>query len=146
MLLHYINKIEGEFDNSNHNFAMLANVSEDARAFVIEQFQIKSIAPSRADFDALYEACLALGAVRKLPDPLSGPAAQIRLLVERNDLPAALDLLGKNAASPEDVTAATMLKSQFNAWQQAQSSKTEDPRELQLMLNQLRYRILTFAK
>lgn len=145
LLLHYINKIEGEFDNSNHNFAMLAEVSEDARAFVIEQFQLKCIAPSRADFDALFEACRVMDALRKLPDPLSGTAAQVRLLVERNDIPAALELLEKNAAA-DDLTAATMLKSQYNAWQQANAAKMEDPRDLQLMLNQIRYRILTFAK
>ncbi len=146
LLLHYINKIEGEFDNSNHNFAMLTEVSDDAREFVIEQFQVKCMAPSRADFDALFEACKAVDALRKLPDPLSGSAAQIRLLVERNDLTAALDLLEKNAVNAEDVTAATLLKSQFNAWQQANSAKIEDPRDLQLQLNQLRYRVLTFAK
>ncbi|MBC7774903.1 MAG: SIR2 family protein [Phycisphaerae bacterium] len=146
LLLHYINKIEGEFDNSNHNFAMLAEVSDDAREFVIEQFQIKCMAPSRADFDALFEACREADALRKLPDPLSGPAAQIRLLVERNEFSAALEMLEKNAANPEDLTAATMLKSQYIGWQQAQSAKIEDPRDLQLMLNQIRYRILTFAK
>jgi len=146
LLLYYINKIEGEFDNSNHNFTMLAEISDDAREFVIEQFQIKGIAPSRADFDALFEACREVGALRNLPDPLSGPAAQIRLLVERNDLPAALELLEKNATNPDDITAATMLKSQYNAWQQAQTAKIEDPRDLQLLLNQIRYRVLTFAK
>ena len=146
LLLHYINKIEGEFDNSNHNFAMLAEVSEDAREFVIEQFQIKCIAPSRADFDALFEACKEAGALRTLPDPLSGLAAQVRLLVERNDLPAALDLLEQNAANPDDLTAATMLKSQYNAWQQTQAAKIEDPKDLQLQMNQIRYRVLTIAK
>ncbi len=146
LLLHYINKIEGEFDNSNHNFAMLAEVNDDAREFVIEQFQMKCIAPSRADFDALFEACKAAGALRNLPDPLSGSAAQIRLLVERNDLSAALDLLETNAGNPDDLTAATMLKSQYNAWQQAHAAQIEDPKDLQLLLNQIRYRILTFAK
>ncbi|MFN0036900.1 MAG: SIR2 family protein [Saprospiraceae bacterium] len=145
LLLHYINKIEGEFDNSNHNFAMLAEVSDDARAFVIEQFQMKCIAPSRADFDALFEACREAGALRNLPDPLSGSAAQIRLLVERNEIPAALELLEKNATTPDDTTAVALFKSQYNAWQQAQAAKIEDPRDLQLQLNQIRYRVLTFA-
>lgn len=149
LLLQYINKLDGEFDNRNHNFAMLSQLSEDAREFVIEQFQVKCIAPSREEFDHLYEACRQHDALRKLPDPLAGAAAEIRLLVEKDELSAALDALAKHAAALGDLTIVPMLKSQFSEWLR-ESSKPEkersvDSRELQLLKNQLRSRILTFS-
>lgn len=149
LLLQYINKLDGEFDNRNHNFAMLREVSEDAREFVIEQFQVKCIAPSREEFDQLFEACAGHDALRSLPDPLAGPAADIRLLVEKDELPAALSLLEKHAAALGDPLILPMLKSQFSEWLR-ESSKPEkdrsvDSRELQLLKNQVRSRILTFS-
>jgi hypothetical protein len=145
LLLHYINKVDGEFDNSNHNFAMLTEISDDAREFVIEQFQMKCIAPSREEFNQLFESCRRLGALRQLSDPLAGPAAEIRLLVEKNDLAGALEILDKNAGALEDSTITPMLKSQYNEWLKHFTEKTEDSRELELMKNKLRSRILTFA-
>ncbi|NUQ26745.1 MAG: hypothetical protein HUU34_22605 [Saprospiraceae bacterium] len=145
LLLHYINKVDGEFDNSNHNFAMLTEISDDAREFVIEQFQMKCIAPSREEFNQLFESCRRLGALRQLSDPLAGPAAEIRLLVEKNDLAGALEILDKNAGALEDSTIPPMLKSQYNEWLKHFTEKTEDSRELELMKNKLRSRILTFA-
>ncbi len=145
LLLHYINKLDGDFDNGNHNFALLTEVSEDAREFVIEQFQMKCIAPSQAEFDQLFTACARHDALRTLPDPLAGPAADIRLLVERDDLTAALDLLERNAAALGGPDVASMLKSQYSGLLQAARDKTEDPRDLQLLRNQIRSRVLTFC-
>lgn len=145
LLLHYINKLDGEFNNSNHNFAMLTEISDDAREFVIKQFQMKCIAPSREEFNQLFKSCRSLGALRQLSDPLAGPAAEIRLLVEKNDLAGALEILDKNAGALEDSTITPMLKSQYNEWLKHFTEKTEDSRELELMKNKLRSRILTFA-
>lgn len=149
LLLQYINKLDGEFDNRNHNFAMLTEISEDAREFVIEQFQVKCIAPSREEFDQLFEACRQHDALRNLPDPLAGPAAEIRLLVEKDDLSAALEALEKHAAALGDPTIAPLLKSQFSEWfrenLKPERDRSVDPRELQLLKNQLRSRILTFS-
>ena len=74
-----------------------------------------------------------------------GPAAKISLLVERNEYAAALELLAKHSEGPDEANYVTVLKSQYHAWQMAQNNQTLDSRDLQLQLNQLRYRILTFA-
>ena len=145
LLLHYINKLDGEFDNRNHNFAILADVSDDARAFVIEQFQMKCIAPNRAEFDLLAAACARQDALRRLPDPLAGPAAEARLFVEKDDLPGALDLLEKHADQLGDPTIVPLLRSQYAAWWKASTEKTEDARDLEVQKNRIRGRVLTFA-
>lgn len=145
LLLYYINKLDGEFDNRKHNFTIMAEVGEDTREFIIEQFQLKCISPTRADFDNLFAACQQAGALRSLPDPLAGPAAEINLLVERNEYATALELLAKHSEGPDEANYVTVLKSQYHAWQMAQNNQTLDSRDLQLQLNQLRYRILTFA-
>lgn len=142
LLLHYINKLDGEFDNRNHNFAMLTEVGPDDRAFIVEQFHMKCIAPSRADFDALYEACRRKKALRDLPDPLAGPALEIRLLVEKDDLPAAVESLGKHLGDPDTIS---ILKSQFREYLKHVEAKDLDSRDLSLLKNQLRSRILTFS-
>jgi hypothetical protein len=149
LLLQYINKLDGEFDNRNHNFAMFTKVSEDAQTFIIEQFQVQCIAPSVEEFDQLYEACSRYDALRKLPDPLAGPAADIRLLVQKNDLSSALDLLEKHADTLGDEIAIPLLKSQYHEWFE-ENAKPEKDRsvaaaELNLMKNQIRDRILTYS-
>ena len=145
LLLQYINKLDGEFDNGKHNFALLTDLREDAREFVIEQFQVKCIAPSQEEWDRLFEACSRYDALRALPDPLSGPATQIRLLVERDDLPGALDVLDKNSAALGDPTLVSLLKSQYTGWLNDKTAQTADPRDLNLLKNQIRSRILTFS-
>jgi hypothetical protein len=149
LLLHYVNKLDGEFDNRNHNFAMLTDISEDAREFVIEQFQMQCIAPSREELDQLFEACRQHDALRKLPDPLAGPAADIRLLVEKNDLAGALEVLEKHADALGDSTILSMLKSQLHEWAQEHAKPEKDrmvaQSDLNLMKNRLRNSILTFS-
>jgi hypothetical protein len=149
LLLHYINKLDGEFDNRNHNFAMLTEVGEDARTFIIEQFQVQCIAPSREEFDQLFEACRRHDALRTLPPSLAGPAADIRLLVEKNDLSGALDLLEKHADALGDEVAVPLLKSQHHEWftenAKPEKDRSIDSRDLNLMKNQIRDRILTFS-
>lgn len=145
LLLHYINKLENAFDNRKHNFVLLTDVSDDARRFVMEQFQVKCIAPDRAELDLLIAACARCGALRALPDPLAGPAAEIRLLVEKDDLPAALDLLGRHAAALGDPTIVPLLKARYTEWLKHYAEKTLDPRDLDLRKNQLRSSILTFS-
>ena len=40
LFLHYVNRLDGAFDNFNQNFPMLSPVGEDSREFVMKQFNI----------------------------------------------------------------------------------------------------------
>jgi hypothetical protein len=143
MLLHYLNRLDSNaFTNINQNFPILSYVSDDTREFVLSQFNIRQVAPNRADFDALYEACARKQILRKILNPASSAETQIRLLVTQLKYDEALNLLAQNMRDSIDID---HLKSRYQSWKQHQRDKTADSRDLDVEINKIRYTLLTYA-
>lgn len=146
LFLHYVNRLDGAFDNFNQNFPILSPVGEDSREFVMKQFNIEHFATSREDFDRLYEACAQQGILRKITDPASPVELQLRMLVAQDKFEEALMLLeqhlGDAQAQQLDLP---MLRGRYAAWQTQAKEKTADERDLLVEKNRIRYTLLTFA-
>lgn len=72
MILHFLNMLDNEFDNSSSNYSMLSEVAEDETLkFVVQQFNVKHIGADRSDFDSLFEECSQRKLLRRLPNPYS---------------------------------------------------------------------------
>ncbi len=146
MFLHYLNWLDNNaFTNVKQNFPFVSRVSDDAREFVLSQFNIRQIAPSRADFDALYNACAQKGILRELHDPLGPAALQIRLLTSHGKYEDAFDVLERHAAGEVKTVELPLLRARFAEWKQAQQTGTADSRDLDLQINRIRYALLTYA-
>lgn len=146
LLLHYLNMLEGEFDNSNKTFSILSSMDvEDTRQFIMRQFNLEWIAPSRSDFEQLYAACQRRGILRQLVNPLSASGADLRLRVERNDLTGALEILEQQKLAFDDPNFVPLLKARYYAWLQQSTDKTADSRDLEVEINKIRYTLLTLA-
>ncbi len=142
MVLHYLNMLDNEFDNSSSNYSMFSEVAEDETLkFVVQQFNVKHIGADRADFDALFEECRHRNLLRKLPNPYSERATAIRLKAAADDLTGALALLAQYAESNE----VTMLQGRMSHWKQELTQNALAPDELNRQRNQLRYAILELA-
>jgi hypothetical protein len=146
MLLHYLNRLDANaYININQNYPILSQVSEDARAFILNQFNIKQIAPSRSDFDALYAACARKNILRPLHDPATPLEAQMRILVTQLKYDEALDLLERNNGTSIDRTELSHLKARYQHWKHHERDKTADSRDLEVEINKIRYTLLTFS-
>jgi len=145
LFLHYLNKLDTTpFDNPTKNFSILNDIQGDTREFVLRQFNLECIAPSRSAFDELYTACAELGILRKLADPLSAGATEVRIRVEQNDFDTAFTLLEKHAASL-DTSELSHLKSRYTHWRQQSEQGLALTNELEVELNRIRYALLTYA-
>lgn len=145
LLVHYLNKLDNTpFNNPTRSFCILSDVKGDTREFVMRQFNLECISPSRKAFDALYTACKKQGILRKMADPYSAVATQIRIHVEKNELSRAFALLEEHIL-PGARNELTILKSRFNEWQRQSEHKIADSRDLDVEINKIRYTLLTFA-
>jgi hypothetical protein len=146
MLLHYLNRIDSNaHTNINQNYPILSQVSDDSKEFILNQFNIKQVAPSRSDFDALYEACARKNILRPLQDPGSPLEAQIRILVTQLKYEEAFDLLERNIGDFINLTELSHLKARYQHWKQHQRDNTADSRDLDVEINKIRYTLLTFS-
>ena len=146
MFLHYLNWLDNNaYTNSNQNFPFLSHVSGDAREFVLSQFNIRQVAPDRADFDALYHICWEKNILRPLHNPLSPPAAQIRVLVAQVKFEEAFALLERHLDGTDKQVDLPHLQSRYQHWKQQQQDKTADSRDLDVEINKIRYTLLTYA-
>ena len=146
MLLHYLNRLDSNaYTNINQNYPILSQVSDDSKEFILNQFNIKQVAPSRRDFDALYEACARKNILRPLQDPGSPIEAQIRILVTQLKYEEAFDLLERNMEAFINLTELSHLKARYQHWKQHQRDKTADSRDLDVEINKIRYTLLTFS-
>lgn len=145
LFLHYLNKLNTTpFDNPTKNFSILSEVEGDTREFVLKQFNLECIAPSRAAFDELYAACEQRGILRQLANPLSATAADIQIRVRQNDFEGAFALLEKHAQRI-DPTELALLKSRYNDWWRKSNEKRENSDNLDVEINKIRYTLLTYA-
>lgn len=146
LFLHYLNWIDNNaYTNVKQNFPFLSNLSDDTREFVLSQFNIHHIAPSRADLDALYEACARKGILRELHDPLGPAALQVRLLIAQEKYEEAFDLLKRHATGEALSVELPLLQARFSEWKREARENIADPRDLDLKINRIRYAMLTYA-
>lgn len=140
LFLHYLNWLDNNaVANINRNFPILSDVSDDERAFILNQFNVQQVAPERSDFDALYAACARKGILRDIRDPLSPVQAQVRMLIGQDKLDEALRMLEQFNSPDID-----LLKSRYQHWKQQQRAGTTDSRDLALEINRIRYALLTY--
>lgn len=146
LLLHYLNKLENNpFNNPNQTFPILSAMSEDTRAFVMQQFNIKHIATSRNDFELLYKACERKGILRKLYDPKSPIETQVRMLCVQGKYEEAFRMLEQHLGSVEKNLDLPHLEARYTAWLNRKNEGIADPRELELEINRIRYTLITYA-
>lgn len=146
LLLHYLNKLDDNpFNNPNQNFPILSQVSDDARAFIMQQFNIHHIAPTRHDFELLYQACERKGILRQLYDPASPLETRVRLLTVQGKYEEAFQLLETSTPEPGNTVDLPHLHARYNAWLQAKNAGAGDTRDLDLEINRIRYTLLTYA-
>jgi hypothetical protein len=145
LLLHYLNKLDSTpFDNPTRNFSILNEMEGDTREFVLRQFNLECIAPSRSAFDELYAACAQRGILRTLADPLSTGGTEVRIRVEKNDFDGAFALLEKHTGIL-DANELSLLKSRYNDWRHKSDLGIAQLSELEVEINRIRYTLLTYA-
>lgn len=146
VFLHYLNRLENNaFTNIKQNFPMLSHVSDDTKQFVLTQFNIRQVATTRVDFDALYEACARKNILRPLHDPASPAETQIRVLLTQLKYEEAFDLLERKMGNTVNPIELAHLKIRYQHWKLQQRDKTSDSRDLGVEINKIRYTLLTYA-
>ena len=146
LFLHYVNRLDGAFDNFNQNFPILSPVGDDSREFVMKQFNIEHFATSRTDFDLLYEACAQQGILRKIADPASPVELQVRLLVAQDKMEEAFQLVEQHLDDTETQQVdLPVLRGRYADWQENARQKLVSAPELLVEKNRIRYTLLTFA-
>lgn len=146
LFIHYLNKIDNNpFNNPKENYPIFSRVSDVSRVFIMKQFKIQHIAPTRHEFELLYRACEQKGILRKLHQPGSPLEEQSRILTVQGRYEEAFALLEGNLNDIERKTALPHLRSRYNAWLQAQKDGRSDPRDLDIEINRIRYVLLTLA-
>ena len=146
MFLHYINWLDNNaYTNSNQNFSILSKVSDDSAEFILNQFNLKHIAPNRSDFDALCEACKRAGVLREVLSAASPLETQARVLIEQSKLDEAMDLIEAHIGGAESRVDLPHLRARYNNWKANYHAQLEDPRQLQTEINKIRYALLTYA-
>lgn len=146
LFVHYLNWLDkSAYTNINQNYPILSELNGDCREFVLNQFNITHIAPSRTDFDELYAACARKQILRPLHNPYSPVETQVRALTVQNKFEAAFHLLERYFGGEEQPLDLLMLRGRYAAWQQDKQHKTADDRDLAAEINKIRYTLLTFA-
>ncbi len=146
LLLHYLNKLDNNpFSNHKKNFPILSHVSDDARAFVMRQFNIEYIAANRQDFELLYQACQQQNILRNIHDPASPAEVQVRSLTVQGKYEEAFQQLEGRLGAAENSLDLPQLRARYNAWLAAKNAGTADSRDLDLEINRIRYTLLTLA-
>lgn len=146
LFIHYLNKIDNNpFNNPKENYPIFSRVSDVSRVFIMKQFKIQHIAPTRHEFELLYKACEKKGIMRKLRQPGSPLEEQARFLTVQGKYEEAFALLEGKLGDMERKIDLPHLRSRYNAWLQAQKDGRAGPRSLEVELNRIRYILLTFA-
>lgn len=146
LFLHYLNRlIYNQFDSPKQNFPIVSWISDASKAFVMHQFKIKHIAPTRQGFESLYQACEQKGILRRLHEPGSRLEMDIRLLAVQNRIEEVFQLLEQYLSGEALSVELPHLRSRYNAWLKAKNSGIEDANTLSLEINRIRYALLTYA-
>lgn len=146
LLLHYLNKPgDNSFANPNQNFPILSRMDEDESTFIMEQFNIRYLAQTRADFEKLYYACEKEGLLRNLLDASSPIEVQIRMQIVQGKYEEAFNLLDKNLDAAAQNLDLPHLRARYNDWLKHKREGIADSRDLELELNRIRYTLLTYA-
>lgn len=146
LFLHYLNWLDNNaYTNVKQNFPFLSELGADMEGFVLSQFNIRHIAPTRNDFNALFKACSEKGVLRDLHDPLSPAATQIRLFVNQGKYEEAFTVLEQQIQGQEKQIDLPHLKARYAEWKRESKEEIADKRDLDLKINRIRYTLLTFA-
>ena len=147
LLLHYLNMLDGEFDNSNKTFSILSelNDGDETQEFVMQQFNLKWIAPNREDFEQLFAACEQKKILRKIDQPQSSRLAEVRQRIARNDVAGAIDVLENAETDTDRLNTLTILRGRLAAWQEETVHKIKRESDLDIAINQIRYTLLSLA-
>lgn len=144
VFLHFLNQLDGAFDDKNHNYPIYSPVSPTNKDFVMKQFNIQHFADARSDFEHLFRACEQLQILRPLHDDASPAEIQIRQLVAQKQFEQAFDLL-QNQYAALDPDALTILQSRYAGWRESKQRKTASFQDLEVEINRIAYAILTYA-
>lgn len=146
LFLHYLNWLDNNaYTNVKQNFPILSKIGKDKEGFLLSQFNIRHVAPSRDDFNALYKACSDKDILRELHDPLSPAATQIRLFVSQEKYEEAFELLEQQIQGQEKQVDLPHLKARYHEWKRESKAQIADKRDLDLKINRIRYTLLTYA-
>lgn len=147
MFLHYLNWLDNNaFTNSNQNFPILSSVNEDSSEFILNQFNIRHIAPNRKDFDDLYNACKSLNILRTIEDNTASEGGfKIKGLIRQNKFEEVFNVLEKYLEGEDRDITLPLLRSRYHAWSSQKIIGITDNRDLDVELNKIRYQLLTFA-
>lgn len=146
MFLHYLNWLDNNaFTNSNQNFPILSNISDDSSEFILNQFNIKHIAPNRKDFDDLYDACKRRNILREINHNITSLEAQIKVLFAGKKFEDVFKILLNKASEEDRKITIPLLQARYARWEENSSKKLGDSRELEVELNKICHSILTFA-
>lgn len=146
LFLHYINRVDSNpFANTNENFSIFSQIDDSSKEFIIEQFNIKHIAPSREDFEHLYAACEKAGILRQLNDPASPIEVQIRELVINNKWEEAFDMLEGALSKETSNIDLAVLRGRYHEWVTKDRAGTATEEESKVEANRIRYALLSFA-
>ena len=146
LFLHYLNKLDyNPFNSAKQNFPIVSWISDASREFVMYQFKIKHIAPTRQGFESLYQACERKGILRKLHEPGSKIETDIRLLAVQNKFEEAFNLLETHLGEEKRTIELPHLRSRLAEWLVAKKAGTEDNNYLSMEINRIRYTLLTYA-
>lgn len=146
LFIHYLNKIDNNpFNNPKENYPIFSRVSDVSRVFIMKQFKIQHIAPTRHEFELLYRACEKKGILRNLRQPGSPIEEQVRSLTVQGKYEEAFALLEGSLDEMERKTGLPHLRSRYHAWLQAQKDGCADPHGQEVEINRIRYVLLTLA-
>ncbi|MBL7807024.1 MAG: hypothetical protein JNN28_04380 [Saprospiraceae bacterium] len=146
LLLHYLNKLDTDpFSNHTQNFPFLSTVSGDTKEFVMQQFNIQHIAPTRQEFELLFKACESKGILRKIQNHSDTLEDQIRVLITSGKFEESMDMIEKNFENTEEKIDLIQIRSRYVTWLNNKQLGLADTRDLDIEINKIRYALLTFA-
>ncbi|MBL7807029.1 MAG: hypothetical protein JNN28_04405 [Saprospiraceae bacterium] len=146
LLLHYLNKLESSyFNNPNLNFPILANVSEDTKEFVMNQFNIKHIATSRYEFELLYKACEARGILRDINEGGSPTESTARAYLGAGRFEELFTLLEGLISNPDLKIELAHLKGRYYSCIEKKRNEEVSDTDYSQEINRIKYSLITFS-
>ncbi len=151
LFLRYLNMNENQFSNNSRNYVLKTIFQNaDMEKFFMQQFKVKFIGADWAFFEELHRRFLEKypQKMRKLVETDSPTAAMIVILVEKNELAAAISMLKlfENQLDDADKILLTMTESMHNQYLQDKNDGTVSQENLNLALAKTRKNILELAK
>lgn len=135
LLIHYLNWLEGSANlhkNFKRNFPVLSQLSGDSREFVLKQFNISHIAPSREDFNELYNACKQRDILRLINRPDSPFIEQLKFFLKQDKIEETFKLLENKIKDKELEMELISLRGYYSNWKNAQGRERKEDLDIQI--------------